>query len=1356
MRLELTLVAGPSAAPRDPVEITVDVPCGAPGSAVRDALALLPGALAAPPAAGAGPDAPATVAGLPLESLRAGTPPLANGAVVVAGGAPPGEREPPPLVLAVHTGPDAGRLFGLHRGDYTVGRGRVDLPLADPALARHHASLHVAPDGVLLSANGPRNSFTVDGVRATRAAVATGQSLLLGGSGCQLLIPPRPRPPAPDGVEEPLLIQHSPAGASGRWTAAAMAAVPLGAGVLLAVLTGQWMFLAFSAAAAASAMVPLLGGGRRRRAFAARVAEAGRADAARRLARWPSAAEMLLDPTPWPQPGGGPPPPLRLGTCRQDAHVALNPPEDRFSPPSIAGLPLTTGIPPAGLELLGPVAAVRSLARFVLMQLDAAGVDTVVCASVAGLELAARFLPTVRLAGTAAALAAALADRPPAALVVLDPAGHHAVAKLAGGLRTAGQVGPAMVRCHPPDPAAGAATVALGVSGAVLAHGGSTVDFAPDLVSGDVFDSYARARGAMAAPERTAGTLPAHCTLPDRDTMDPESVAQRWAAAADGPLSAVPLGSDAGGIECLDLEADGPHLLVAGTTGSGKSELLRTLGASLALAHSPADLSFLFLDFKGGAGLEPLHRFPHASALATDMAGTGMARTMASLQAEIRRRESVLAAAGEADLAAYRRRRTAGAARLPHLVVVIDEFRVLVDQFPDAMKELMRIAAVGRSLGIHLVMATQRPQGAVSADIRANVSTAICLRVQSAFDSQDVLGSGIAASIPAALPGRAYIRRQAGEPTAFQTAEPAGPGGAATATAALAAELLARPPAPAGATAPGNEGIEALVALLRATHALARTPVPDPVVAAELPRDLAPGSGGRPAGCGRGGAGAGYGGGGASGDGGDGAWSRDGGAAGRGRGGAGASAVLGLLDAPSAQRVLELGWRPGTDGHLALVGQPGSGCASALAGTARALLAQGDAGPGGGAALYCLDGDGSLSGLRGHPRVGGHIDATDPRTAARLLRRLAETAGSGTAPDGELLLCISSWGRWAAVLRSSPWPWAEDLVAELCGGGQARPVVLLASGGRELVAARFMAAIPNRLFFPHGASAEAVASWPRLPEVGPVPGRAVAFGPLAAAAGSMGAGHIVQLVHWGRPGGVFAAVPVGEPGPAQSPGRAAPALRVAALPAAVGVEQILAAARLAGRRPGGHRELLLGLGGDGGDPVGLPVEPGMLVPVLGAAGTGKTSLLESVLRLNPSLGIGAVLWPGGTEPAGGQAPVAVVDDLDRASPAGVARVQALLDGGTMVLASARPDPGTLLRLPLPGLRTPRAGIVLAPRRPQDGEFLGVRLDAIPGDPPGRAVLVCAGAAEWFQAPLPAHAPRTGRSGGSRLRDRGTG
>ena len=207
------------------------------------------------------------------------------------------------------------------------------------------------------------------------------------------------------------------------------------------------------------------------------------------------------------------------------------------------------------------------------------------------------------------------------------------------------------------------------------------------------------------------------------------SAARPQPATSNAALAAV-FGVSSAGPEVVRLNDENPHLLVAGTTGCGKSEVLRTLVTGLAHAFPPERLEFVFIDFKGGAALAPLTGLPHVTTLLTDLGPDEVRRALAFLRSEVQRRERVLCSLGLNDMAQLLCA-ASGALPLRELVVVVDEARMLTDAFPDAGQQLAVIAAVGRSLGVHLVLATQRPQGALSADVRANITQALCLRVRS-------------------------------------------------------------------------------------------------------------------------------------------------------------------------------------------------------------------------------------------------------------------------------------------------------------------------------------------------------------------------------------------------------------------------------------------------------------------------------------------------------------------------------------------------------------------------------------------------------------------------------------------------
>lgn len=231
--------------------------------------------------------------------------------------------------------------------------------------------------------------------------------------------------------------------------------------------------------------------------------------------------------------------------------------------------------------------------------------------------------------------------------------------------------------------------------------------------------------------------------------VDADAVRARWARRTAGlsvPLAATGSDGAAPAVVSLDLVADGPHVLVAGTTGAGKSELLRTLLVSAGLHHPPDRLHYLLIDYKGGAAFGPLTALPHTVGIITDLTPELARRALVSLRAEVRRREEVLAAEARSDWT--------GTA----LVVVVDEFATLANELPEFVDGLVDVAQRGRSLGVHLVLATQRPAGVVTDSIRANTTLRIALRVADEDDSRDVVESPIAASFPRDAPGRAVLR----------------------------------------------------------------------------------------------------------------------------------------------------------------------------------------------------------------------------------------------------------------------------------------------------------------------------------------------------------------------------------------------------------------------------------------------------------------------------------------------------------------------------------------------------------------------------------------------------------------------
>lgn len=234
---------------------------------------------------------------------------------------------------------------------------------------------------------------------------------------------------------------------------------------------------------------------------------------------------------------------------------------------------------------------------------------------------------------------------------------------------------------------------------------------------------------------------------------DRSAILDLWQASGSNPGLSAPVAKSGASTVELDLATQGPHALVAGMTGAGKSELLRTWLTSIALHHPPDKVTFLLVDYKGGAAFGPLGALPHTVGLITDLDRDLAGRAMVSLRAELRRRELWLSEAGVESMGAA----PSVADRPASLIVVVDEFATLAKEIPQFVDELVDIAQRGRSLGIHLILATQRPHGVVSESIRANTALRIALRVADPDDSTDVIDVPDACSIPSSRPGTAIV-----------------------------------------------------------------------------------------------------------------------------------------------------------------------------------------------------------------------------------------------------------------------------------------------------------------------------------------------------------------------------------------------------------------------------------------------------------------------------------------------------------------------------------------------------------------------------------------------------------------------
>ena len=285
--------------------------------------------------------------------------------------------------------------------------------------------------------------------------------------------------------------------------------------------------------------------------------------------------------------------------------------------------------------------------------------------------------------------------------------------------------------------------------------------FAPDYVSEPRAASWARQASAVAVRDELIAP----------EVRLPESVGFADLAAAvsaeddDGSGLDVAIGVGEGGAASIDLVGDGPHAVVGGMTGSGKSELLVTWLLAMAARFTPRQVNFLLFDFKGGAAFSDIAALPHTVGLVTDLDQAGAARALASLSAELRYRERVLAGHGARAITGIE-----GTGRPPRLVVVVDEFAAMATDFPELHGAFTDLASRGRSLGMHLVLCTQRPAGVVRDAVLANTGLRISLRVNNRADSVAVVGTDAAAALIGTPPGRAVVMRSAGEPQVVQVA----------------------------------------------------------------------------------------------------------------------------------------------------------------------------------------------------------------------------------------------------------------------------------------------------------------------------------------------------------------------------------------------------------------------------------------------------------------------------------------------------------------------------------------------------------------------------------------------------------
>jgi S-DNA-T family DNA segregation ATPase FtsK/SpoIIIE len=1006
---------------------------------------------------------------------------------------------------------------------------------------------------------------------------------------------------------------------------------------------------------------------------------------------------------------------------------------------TLHGIPACVDLRRGPLGIAGPPAVSAGIGRWLIGQLavlhSPADLDVVLLLDPArtGDWTWARWLPQLRgraaasedeVTGVVAALAAMLeqrlSGRPPDpagwpgpwTVLVLDRAGRLGDVPGLAALLTRGAAAGITALCFDPDvtalPTACAAVAQVcGPTGTRLHVRGPAAPAAAGLVADQVSAAWATRLARALAPLRDAGTagqsaVPDRCgllDLLDMVALDERSVDARWRHAPRGARAVLGVG-DEGPVE-VDLARDGPHALVAGTTGSGKSELLQTLVAGLAVNHPPDELTVLLVDYKGGAAFAQCVRLPHTVGLVTDLDQYLTERALRALTSELRRRERAFAAARVADLAGYSR--AAPADSIPRLVIVVDEFAALAEELPDFVRGLVAVAQRGRSLGVHLVLATQRPGTAVSADVRANTDMRIALRVTDPAESNDVLGSPEAAFISRAHPGRGFVRT-GGTLTGFQTAQ-------ASSTAApvvqpgVAVSLLGPwRRADAALDASGQTQLERVVDALqsaatrtgrRSAHSIWLPPLPDALPTSELEQ---------PAGE--------------------------------------TTIALGRVDLPDEQRAELLTVDLTAGGSVLLVGGPHSGRTTTLAAAAigSAERLSPDA-----VQLQVIDPAGALArAIRVLPHCATVLDREDAQLGARLLQRLAGEAADRIATPAvagparpALVLLIDGWETLCAALSDIDAAHCGEMLSTLLRLGPAAAVTVFLTGDRGALSPRIAGSFAERYLLRLTDRSDYALAGIRsgaVPSALP-PGRAVRT------RDSM----VVQFAHPGA--GAADAL-------ANQRAADAAAARWADRPrttAAIALRPLPPRVRV-GDVPAQRAGLVLGVGGDGAEPIAVdPFAGQRRILVAGPPRSGRSTLLRTLAQQAHDAGLATLLAAPARSPlaadaarlgirlitpahgraidvACGHRLLLLVDDCEQFTDTGAGDgLTALLREPDVELAtvvSARADDlATSYRGLGPEVRRSHCGVLLRPG-PVDGELLGVRLPRRPSSgPPGRGVAV---------------------------------
>lgn len=991
MRIDLT-VRGVDSAAGSAVDVAVFVPPGTPWGSVREQVRSVAGA------------DPSWCGGRRLaDDTILGSPPLTTGAVLTTGSG----LRPATARLEVVAGPGCGTGVALRPGTLTIGRDpSCDLVLPDATVSRHHAELVVSSGAAVLHDRGSTAGLFVRGTRVRSVALADDEPVRMGRTLLAAAGLGGPRSGDPGDTCGGITVPAPPAPVVATRLPLVATLLPTALGGGLAALTGMWELLVFAALAPVAALASAVGDRSRsrrvarrasvahRRALAragAQLADGLRAEGVRRRREFGHPAALLDDP------GGTQPLHVRVGLGSAPSRLQRVDGTGRAPAGVVADAPITVDLAAGPVAVAGLPEARSALARWLVAQVvtRASPAEVAVRWDDPAEQRWLRWAPHRDAAGAAARTIGVGASLGDTQIVLVDEA-----AQAPAGCAVVEVSGDGLVRVRP-----------------VL---GEPVEAIGDSIDRDLAERLARAAAGRATATGRPG-VPARCHL--GELLGPttaDRVRARW-RADDGSARTV-LGVAVGGPVVVDLDRDGPHALIAGCTGSGKSQLLQSLVVGLALGCSPANLSLLLIDFKGGAAFAECARLPHTVGLVTDLDEQLTGRVLASLDAEIRRRERLFAAAGATDLARYR----ATGHGLERLVIVVDEFAALVDELGAFVPALVGIARRGRSLGLHLVLATQRPAGVVSAEIRANTALRVCLRVTSPADSTDVVDSAVAAAIPAHLPGRAYLRSDAGV-REFQVADAAGRYDEQLRVVRLDEHRRPCDTDRAGA----HSELQGLVDRLcdaagpreTAKHRPWLPPLPDRLASSELPH-TGP-----------------------------------------------SSVAIGLVDLPAEQRQPALSLDLGEGAVVVVTGDARSGRTTAVLGVVAAATA---AHPPRELHVHAIDGTGrALAALRELPHT-ATVATTDDGFGftARVAERLAALLGAAASRRARTLVVIDGWDQLVSASDDYDAGCTTERLLEIARLAASGAATVVIAGGRATLSQRLTALAGLRLVLRLGAAGD--------------------------------------------------------------------------------------------------------------------------------------------------------------------------------------------------------------------------------------------------------------------------------------------